>query len=248
MIICKSPQELAVMRKAGRIVARVLEELSNNSKTGQTTKHLDKLAYRIIKKENADPAFLGYRGFPGSVCTSINEEVVHGIPSDRVLSEGDLLSLDIGVHYQGYYADAALTLGIGEIDKQARNLLKVGRQALYDAIERATMGNYLYDISAAIQRRAESHGYSVVKEFVGHGIGQKMHEDPQVPNYGEVGTGPKLKEGMVLALEPMVNQGKSDVKVLKDGWTVVTADGKLSSHFEHTVAVTADGPQILTAS
>lgn len=235
------------MREAGKIVARVLEELSKHSNIGQTTRKLDKIAHQIIKEEKAEPAFLGYRGFPNSVCTSVNEQVVHGIPSDRKLLKGDLLSLDVGVKYQGYYADAAVTLAIGEADRQAQNLLKVGRQALYDAIEQAVIGKRLYDVSAAIQRRAESHGYSVVRDFVGHGIGQKMHEDPQIPNYGEPGTGPLLKEGMVLALEPMVNQGKSDVKILKDGWTVVTSDGKFSAHFEHTVAVTKDGPNILTA-
>lgn len=234
------------MREAGRIVAKVLEELSNNCHAGQPTKQLDNLAFQIIKKEKAEPAFLGYRGFPRSICASINEQVVHGIPSEKTLKDGDLLSLDVGVRYQGYYADAALTIPVGEVDREAQNLIKVGRQALYDGIEQAVIDNRLHDISAAIQRRAESHGYSVVRDFVGHGIGQEMHEDPQVPNYGQPDTGPILKEGMVLALEPMVNQGKADVKILQDGWTVVTEDGKLSAHFEHSVAITAEGPQILT--
>lgn len=246
MIINKSAEELAVIQQSGRIVAKVLHELRNQAKAGRTTRQIDKIGFDVIKKEGAEPAFLGYRGFPASVCTSVNEQVVHGIPGERMLKDGDLLSLDIGVKYQGYYADAAITVGVGEIDRDAENLLKVARQALYDGIEQAVVGNHLYDISAAIQRRAESHGYSVVRDFVGHGIGQKMHEDPQVPNFGQAGTGPVLKEGMVLALEPMVNEGKSDVKILSDQWTVVTADSKRSAHFEHTVAVTGEGPRILT--
>lgn len=246
MIINKSVEELVVMQQSGRIVAKVLHELRNQAKAGRTTRQIDKIGFDVIKKEGAEPAFLGYRGFPASVCTSVNEQVVHGIPGERMLKDGDLLSLDIGVKYQGYYADAAITVGVGEIDRDAENLLKVARQALHDGIEQAVVGNHLYDISAAIQRRAESHGYSVVRDFVGHGIGQKMHEDPQVPNFGQAGTGPVLKEGMVLALEPMVNEGKSDVKILSDQWTVVTADSKRSAHFEHTVAVTGEGPRILT--
>ncbi len=234
------------MKHAGRIVALVLYELGNFSKPGVKTKQLDDLGNKIIKEEGAEPAFLGYKGFPCSVCTSINEQVVHGIPGKRVLKSGDLLSLDVGVKHEGYYADAAVTIGIGEIEREAQNLAKVARQALSDGIEHARAGNKLHDISAAIQRRAQSHGYSVVRDFVGHGIGQKMHEDPQIPNFGESGTGPVLKEGMVLALEPMVNAGGFDVKILEDKWTVVTADSKLSAHFEHTVAITADGPEILT--
>ncbi len=234
------------MKHAGRIVALVLYELGNFSKPGVKTKQLDDLGNKIIKEEGAEPAFLGYKGFPCSVCTSINEQVVHGIPGKRVLKSGDLLSLDVGVKHEGYYADAAVTIGIGEIEREAQNLAKVARQALSDGIEHARAGNKLHDISAAIQRRAQSNGYSVVRDFVGHGIGQKMHEDPQIPNFGESGTGPVLKEGMVLALEPMVNAGGFDVKILEDKWTVVTADSKLSAHFEHTVAITADGPEILT--
>ncbi len=234
------------MKHAGRIVALVLYELGNFSKPGVKTKQLDDLGNKIIKEEGAEPAFLGYKGFPCSVCTSINEQVVHGIPGKRVLKSGDLLSLDVGVKHEGYYADAAVTIGIGEIEREAQNLAKVAKQALSDGIEHARAGNKLHDISAAIQRRAQSNGYSVVRDFVGHGIGQKMHEDPQIPNFGESGTGPVLKEGMVLALEPMVNAGGFDVKILEDKWTVVTADSKLSAHFEHTVAITADGPEILT--
>ena len=234
------------MKHAGRIVALVLYELGNFSKPGVKTKQLDDLGNKIIKEEGAEPAFLGYKGFPCSVCTSINEQVVHGIPGKRVLKSGDLLSLDVGVKHEGYYADAAVTIGIGEIEREAQNLAKVAKQALSDGIEHARAGNKLHDISAAIQRRAQSHGYSVVRDFVGHGIGQKMHEDPQIPNFGESGTGPVLKEGMVLALEPMVNAGGFDVKILEDKWTVVTADNKLSAHFEHTVAITDDGPEILT--
>lgn len=248
MIISKSPEELAIMRQAGSIVARVLDELKKYSIAGRTTKQIDKLAYELITKADAVPAFLGYKGFPASVCVSVNEQVVHGVPSEkRRLTEGDIVSLDIGIQHQGYFADAAMTVAIGEVDREAANLIRVARQALYDGIEQAIVGNKLYDVSAAIQRRAESHGYSVVKEFVGHGIGQKMHEDPQIPNHGKAGTGPVLKEGMVLALEPMVNAGKSEVRILQDKWTVVTVDAKLSAHFEHTVAVTQDGPTILTA-
>ena len=246
MIICKSPEELATMRHSGRIVALVLQELTGASKPGISTGQLDKLASKIIGQEGAKPAFLGYRGFPASVCTSFNEQVVHGIPGKRQLIEGDLLSIDVGVEYQGYFADAAATIPVGEANQEARSLVKVARQALSDAIEQVQVGNRLFDVSAAIQRRAEGHGYSVVRDFVGHGIGQNMHEDPQIPNYGEPGTGPALKEGMVLAIEPMVNQGTYEVKVLPDKWTVVTADAKLSAHFEHSVAVTSDGPKILT--
>ncbi len=247
MIIVKSKEELLVMRQAGRIVAKVLDELKNFVRQGRSTKQIDDLVNRIVNQEGAEPAFLGYRGFPASVCTSVNEQVVHAIPRKNViLNDGDIISLDVGVKYQGYYGDAAITLPIGEIDREAQNLIKVTRQALHDGIEQAQVGNRLHDVSATIQRRAENHGYSVVREFVGHGIGQKMHEDPQIPNYGQAGTGPILKEGMVLALEPMVNAGVADVKVLDDDWTVVTADSKLSAHFEHTVAITKDGPEILT--
>ncbi len=247
MIIRKSAEELALMKHAGQIVARVLNELGNISQPGVSTKKLDDLAYKIIKGAGAEPAFLGYKGFPSSICTSINEQVVHGIPGKRVLKEGDLLSIDVGVKHEGYYADAAVSVGIGETDREVQNLAKVARAALYDGIEYVRAGNHLHDISAAIQRRAESHDYSVVRDFVGHGIGQKMHEDPQIPNFGEAGTGSVLKEGMVLALEPMVNNGGFDVRILEDKWTVVTADSKLSAHFEHTVAVTSEGPEILTA-
>lgn len=234
------------MREAGRIVNRVLHEVKTFSKAGKTTKQLDDLARKLIKKEKAEPAFLGYKDYPASICTSIDEQVVHGIPGEVVLKDGDLLSIDIGVKYKGYFADAAITVPVGEVSEDAKALIKVAKQALDDAKDQAVVGNHLYDISAAIQSRAEDNGFSVVRDFVGHGIGQKMHEDPQIPNFGEKGTGPILKEGMVLAIEPMVNQGKSEVKVLPDKWTVVTADKKLSAHFEHTIAVTSDGPQILT--
>ncbi|TET53214.1 MAG: type I methionyl aminopeptidase [Actinobacteria bacterium] len=246
MIIRKSQGELVTMREAGRIIAGVLHEVKTFSKAGKTTKQLDDLARKLIKKEKAEPAFLGYKGYPASICTSINEQVVHGIPGEVVLKDGELLSVDIGVKYKGYFADAAVTVPIGEVSENAKALVEVAKKALDDAKDKAVVGNHLYDISAAIQKRAEDNGFSVVRDFVGHGIGQKMHEDPQIPNFGERGTGPILKEGMVLAIEPMVNQGKSEVKVLEDKWTVVTADKKLSAHFEHTIAVTSDGPQILT--
>lgn len=247
MVICKSPSELDKMHRAGLLVWEVLEKMRAMVRPGVSTKDLDEFAEAYTTERQAKPAFKGYRGYPGSVCTSINEEVVHGIPSaTRKLQEGDILSMDFGVVLDGYYGDAALTVPVGKIAPEREKLLRVTRESLERAIEKARAGNRLGDIGAAVQQWVEKNGYSVVREFVGHGIGTKMHEDPQLPNYGPAGQGPRLQEGMVLAIEPMVNSGWPAVKVLDDDWTAVTADGSDSAHFEHTVAVTANGPWILT--
>jgi methionyl aminopeptidase len=247
MVICKSTVELEKMHRAGLLVWEVLEKMRAMVKPGISTKELDEFAETYTRQHKAKPAFKGYRGYPGSVCTSINEEVVHGIPSpSRKVKEGDILSMDFGVVMEGYYGDAALTVPVGKIAPEREKLLRVTRESLERAIEKVRAGNRLGDISAAVQQWVEKNGYSVVREFVGHGIGTKMHEDPQLPNYGPPGQGPRLQEGMVLAIEPMVNSGSPAVKVLDDEWTAVTADGSDSAHFEHTVAVTADGPWILT--
>ena len=236
------------MREAGRLVAEVLSELSARVAPGVSTADLDALAEKRITQAGAMPAFKGYHGYPASICASINEEVIHGIPSGRrALREGDIVSIDVGASLGGYFGDSAVTLAVGQVSEQAATLLRVTEEALYKAIERARAGNRVSDIGHAVQQHVEAYGFSVVREFVGHGIGQRMHEEPQVPNYGEPGHGPRLSEGMVLAIEPMVNAGKPAVKVLGDGWTAVTRDGSLSAHFEHTVAVTAREPWILTA-
>ena len=248
MIVCRSMAELERMRVAGRLVGEVLTELSALVAPGVTTAELDELAEKRILQAGATPAFKGYHGYPATICASINEEVIHGIPSGRrVLNEGDVISIDVGASLDGYYGDSAITLPVGQVSEQAAMLLRVTEEALYKAIERVQVGARVSDIGHAVQQHVEAYGFSVVREFVGHGIGQRMHEEPQVPNYGEPGRGPRLTEGMVLAIEPMVNAGKPAVKVLTDGWTAVTRDGSLSAHFEHTVAVTADGPWILTA-
>jgi len=246
MIILKSSREIELMREAGRIVALALEKMRESVKPGITTADLDAIAEEIIKANGARPLFKGYGGFPKSICTSINEEVVHGIPSLRLLKSGDIISIDIGAEKNGYCGDAAVTLAVGDVDPEALKLLEVAETSLYKGIEQAVVGNRLTDISHAIQTHAESHGYSVVREYVGHGIGRKMHEDPKVPNYGMPGRGPRLTSGLVLAIEPMVNMGTYHVEVLQDNWTVVTRDRKLSAHFEHTVAITDNGPRILT--
>jgi len=245
-IIIKSARELAYMRQAGRIVAETLAILQDRIRPGITTADLDALAYKVITKHNAVPSFKGYRGFPASLCVSVNEEVVHGIPGKRVLREGDIVSLDLGAIYHGYHGDAAITLGVGKISKEAARLIEVTAGALQAAIAQARAGHRLGDISWAIQNYAESRGFSVVRQYVGHGIGREMHEDPQVPNFGQPGQGIKLRPGMTLALEPMVNMGDWRTKVLPNNWTVVTEDGKLSAHFEHTIAITAGEPEILT--
>ncbi len=246
MIILKSQDEIERMAVAGRIVAEVLEEIRNIVAPDVTTHELDKFAESYIKSKGASPAFKGYRGFPASICTSVNEQVVHGIPSSERLREGDIVSLDTGVYYNGFYGDAALTLTVGEVSKDAKKLLSVTEKSLYLGIEKAVAGNRLFDISSAIQNQAESEGFSVVRSFVGHGIGRELHEDPQIPNLGRQGEGPMLKEGMTLAIEPMVNAGTWDVEILDDGWTAVTKDKNLSAHFEHTVAITSNGPVIFT--
>jgi methionyl aminopeptidase len=247
LIIVKSLQEIELMRQAGRIVAGTLQELAGAVRPGITTIKLDALARQYIQKSGARPAFLGYHGFPATICTSLNEEVVHGIPGLRRLKAGDIISIDVGVFYKGYYGDAAATFPVGEVSPLAKRLLEVTRESLYKGIEKAYPGNRLYDISAAIQTYVESRGFSVVRSYVGHGIGSEMHEEPQVPNYGLPGKGPLLEAGMVLAIEPMVNAGTWEVETLSDDWTVVTKDRNLSAHFEHTVAIMQDGPEILTS-
>ena len=248
MIVCRSAAELELMREAGRLVGEVLSELAKHVAPGVTTAELDAMAERRIVRAGATPAFKGYHGYPATICASVNEEVIHGIPtSRRVLQEGDILSIDVGANLDGYFGDSAITLPVGRVTVEAATLLRVTEEALYRAIEQVRPGRRVSDIGHAVQAHVEAHGFSVVREFVGHGIGQKMHEEPQVPNYGDPGRGPRLAEGMVLAIEPMVNAGKAAVKVLADGWTAVTRDRSLSAHFEHTVAVTAGEPWILTA-
>ncbi|MBC7248800.1 MAG: type I methionyl aminopeptidase [Anaerolineae bacterium] len=246
MITLKSPSELARMREAGRIVAIVLDLLREKIAPGVTTGELDILAEETIRKYGAVPSFKGYRGYPAALCVSINEEVVHGIPGARVIQEGDIVSVDVGTIYKGFQGDAAITVAVGEVSPQARRLLEVTAGALEAGIAQCVAGNRLGDISAAIQSYAESRGFSVIREYTGHGIGQQMHEDPQVPNFGEPGRGVILKSGMTFALEPMVAMGTWHTRVLDDGWTVVTLDGQLSAHFEHTIAVTDGQPEILT--
>lgn len=235
------------MTQAGKIAAKTLKILERNIRPGVQTSYLNELAENYILSQKAKPAFKGYRGFPAGLCVSINDEVVHGLPSrKRVLAEGDIVSLDLGVEYQGFFSDVAATFPVGKISALAKKLIKVTQEALQAGIAQCRPGNYLFDISAAIQNKVESNGFSVVRQLVGHGIGRQLHEDPQVPNYGEAGKGPKLEDGITLAIEPMVNAGGYQVEVLSDGWTVVTADGSLSAHFEHTVAITKNGPWILT--
>ena len=246
MIILKSRPEIEKMRKSSSMVAAILEELREKIRPGVKTIELDRLSEELALKKGARPAFKGYRGYPYSLCASVNSEVVHGMPSERELKEGDIVSLDFGILNDGYYGDAAVTVPVGEITPAARKLLKVTEEALYRGIAEVRAGNRIGDISAAIQGHAEAAGYSVVRDLVGHGIGKSLHEDPQVPNYGSGGRGIELKPGMVFAIEPMVNEGTYRVEILHDGWTVVTADGKLSAHFEHSVAITENGPVILS--
>jgi methionyl aminopeptidase len=246
MIILRSPREIEKLRASNKLVAEVLSQVRRAIQPGITTQELDALAESLLRARGAIPAFKGYRGFPKSLCTSINEEVVHGIPSNRKLKEGDIVSLDLGAIYQGYYGDAALTIGIGQISPEAQKLLEVAENALYIGIAKARKGNCLFDISYSIQSYVESFGFSVVKAFVGHGIGTSLHEDPQVPNFGTPGRGPRLKPGMVFCIEPMVNAGGSEITILSDNWTAITADHSLSAHFEHTIAITDNGAEILT--
>jgi methionyl aminopeptidase len=247
MIILKSSWELARMREAGRIVAQALAYLVERIRPGMATRELDLLTEAFISRKGGVPSFKGYRGFPASLCVSVNEEVVHGIPGPRILKQGDIVSLDIGVIYKAYQGDAALTVGVGEISDEAKDLIATAKGALLAGIAQVREGLHVGDISWAIQRHAESRGYSVVRQYTGHGIGRQMHEEPQVPNFGQPGRGPALKAGMTLALEPMVNVGDYLTRVRDDNWTVVTDDGKLSAHFEHTIVIREGEPEILTA-
>jgi methionyl aminopeptidase len=247
MIILKTPQEIATMREGNRILARLFEHLAPLIQPGITTAELDKEAEIFIRSYTALPAFKGYRGYPATLCTSINEEVIHGIPGPRILKGGDIISIDVGAFHDGFFSDAAKTFTVGKVSKKAQRLMDATEKALYEGINRAVTGNHLHDISEAIQRVVESAGFSVVREFVGHGIGRTLHEDPQIPNFGKKGTGLPLQVGMTLAIEPMVNEGTWRVLIRNDGWTAVTADGSLSAHFEHSIAITADGPMILSA-
>lgn len=246
MITLKSKAEVAAIEAACCIVVKTLESLETHIKPGISTSELDRLANDYILQQGGIPAFKGYKGFPGNICTSINEVIVHGIPGKKVLRRGDIISIDVGVKLNGYYGDAAITFPVGEISEEGRRLLEVTERALYAGIDKARLNNRLSDISHAIQKYVESNGFSVVREFVGHGIGSEMHEDPQIPNFGEPGMGPKIKTGMVFAIEPMVNSGTYKAEILNDGWTAVTKDRKLSAHFEHTIYINEEGPQILT--
>ncbi len=246
MIELKNASQLELMRKAGRIVAETLELVREHAKPGVTTLDLDRIAEKYIRSQGAIPAFKGYNGFPATLCTSVNEQVVHGIPSLRNLDSGDIISIDCGAHIKGFFGDSAITLIIGEVDEETQRLLKVTEESLMMGIAQARLGNRLYDVSHAVQKHVEANRFSVVRDYVGHGIGRAMHEDPQIPNFGKPGRGPRLEVGMALAIEPMVNMGTHEVQTLKDRWTVVTKDNLPSAHFEHTVAITENGPEILT--
>jgi methionyl aminopeptidase len=246
MIIRKTEEEIELIAESGRIVARCLSMLRSKARAGVTTAELDKAAEKFIRSQGAEPAFKGYRGFPSSICVSPNSMVVHGIPGDYVLERGDILSIDVGVERDGWVADAAITVAVRPISPVATRLLRATREALEQGIEQCVAGNRLGDVSNAVQRRVEQDGFSIIRSLVGHGIGRDMHEDPQIPNYGEPGKGPELEPGMVLAIEPMVNAGSPEVRVGEDNWAVYSADGSLAAHFEFTVAVTEDGPRILT--
>lgn len=246
MIVLRSHAEIEKLRASNRVVAIVMGELKKTLEPGITTLDLDELAERLVRQHGATPAFKGYKGYRHTICASVNEQVVHGVPSKRKLKEGDIIAIDIGAKLDGYFGDHAATLPVGNVSSEAKKILKFCEEALWKGIEKARAGNRLFDISHAIQVHAESGGFSVVRDYVGHGIGTNLHEEPQVPNFGEAGTGPELKAGMVLAIEPMLNLGGVDVKVLDDAWTVVTADGKLSTHFEHSLAITENGPDVLS--
>jgi len=246
MITLKTREEIEKMRAAGRVVAAALTELAGRVVPGETTLDLDRLAEAVIRGHGAIPSFKGYKGYPNATCIAVNEEVVHGIPGPRALEEGDIVGIDLGAILDGYHADSAITVPVGKASPEAQRLLKVTREALFVGIRMAVDGNHLTDVSHAIQRYVGSHQFSVVRELVGHGIGRAMHEEPQVPNFGKPGRGPRLEAGMTLAIEPMVNAGGYEVETLRDGWTIVTKDRSLSAHFEHTVAVMENGPDILT--
>lgn len=246
MIILKTKREIEIMRKAGRLVAMSHEIVRKHIKPGITTKELDQIVEDFLKSQNAIPTFKGYNGFPYSICASVNEEVVHGMPGDRKLKEGDIISVDIGATFEGYVGDSAKTFFVGEVDDEKRRLVEVTRQSFYEGIKFAKESCRLSDISHAIQECVENAGFSVVRDYVGHGVGKNMHESPQIPNFGKPGKGPRLQQGMVLAIEPMINAGTYNVKVLDNDWTVVTLDGKPSAHYEHTIAITDGEPELLT--
>jgi methionine aminopeptidase, type I len=247
MIIIKSQQEIDIMRESGKVTAFILSELPKVIKPGVTTKEIDKFVESIIIKNKMIPSFKGYNGYPASACVSVNEEVVHGIPSKKkILREGDIVSIDVGCTHKGYVSDAARTYAVGQISQEAQKLITVTEESFFEGLKFCKVGYRLSDISAAIQAKAESEGFSVIRDFVGHGVGRAMHEEPQIPNYGKPGRGPRLASGMVFAIEPMINQGDYDVEVLQDNWTVVTMDGKLSAHYENTVVITDGEPELLT--
>jgi methionyl aminopeptidase len=246
LIIRKTPEEIDAMGRSGAILARCLQMLRAKARAGVTTIDLDDAAERFIRSQGAEPVFKGYRGFPGSICASPNSMIVHGIPGSYKLQRGDILSIDVGVVLDGWVSDAAVTVPIGPVSPIATRLLQTTRESLFEAVEQVRLGNHLGDVSAAVQRKVEADGFSVVRSLVGHGVGREMHEDPQIPNHGEPGTGPELEEGMVLAIEPMTTAGEDGIRVGSDNWSVYSSDGSLACHFEHTVAVTAEGPRILT--
>ena len=246
MITIKSPREIEIMRRSGKITARTLSMLIKSVRAGMTTEQIDRMAEQSIRSMGGVPTFIGYNGYQHSICLSINNEVVHGIPGPRVLADGDILSLDLGTTFEGYVSDSAITVPIGNVSEAAKTLMRVTQECLMLGIAQMQAGNRLGDIGNAVQQHAEAAGYGVVRQLVGHGVGTKLHEEPQVPNYGTAGTGTQLRPGLVLALEPMITEGSYEVETLSDGWTVVTVDGKLAAHFEHTIVVTDDGPKILT--
>jgi methionyl aminopeptidase len=246
VIVRKSPEEIEAMGRSGAILARALQMLRSKARAGVTTLELDDAAERFIRSQGAEPAFKGYRGFPGSICASPNSMIVHGIPGNYKLQRGDILSIDVGVILDGWVSDAAVTVPIGPVSPIATRLMQTTRESLFEAVEQVRPGNHLGDVSAAVQRKVEADGFAIVRSLVGHGVGREMHEDPQIPNHGEPGTGPLLEEGMVLAIEPMTTAGEDGIRVGSDNWSVYSSDGSLACHFEHTVAVTAEGPRILT--
>lgn len=246
MIPVKNDSELELLRKSGKILAAVMREISGTVAAGITTAELDRLAEELVVSYGGKPAFKGYKGFPATLCVSIDEEIVHGIPGPRVITDGSIVSIDLGVDFQGYFSDAAITLAVGKVDPRKNKLIETAQTALFEGIKLARAGNHLFDISQRIQDYAEKNGFSVVRQFVGHGIGCALHEEPEIPNFGKAGVGPVLKNGMVLAIEPMVNMGGWEAQIAENGWTAVTKDGLPSAHFEHTVAITPKGPEILT--
>ncbi len=246
MIPLKSDSEIQIMRQAGKILAEIMARVNSSLKAGMTTMEIDMLAENLINKAGVRSAFKGYKGYPANVCTSVNQEVVHGIPGDKCLKDGDIVGLDMGIEYQGFFSDIAVTVGIGEVSPRLKKLIEVTRKSLFLGIKQAKPENRLGDISYAVQDHVEKHGFSVVRQFVGHGIGKSLHEDPEIANFGRPHQGQVLKNGMVFAIEPMVNLGGWECEILSDGWTAVTKDGLASAHFEHTVAITDNGPEILT--